>query len=409
MKSIVRWQKATLENRLKVRRVVIISGARQSGKTTLAEQVVGKDFIYHTLDDVLTLKTAMDDPHGFVDHKRGTMIIDEIQRAPILLLAIKKAVDQNKRPGEFLITGSAKISTLPHVAESLAGRVSYIRLRPFAQGEIAQKKPTFIKHAFSESLRGIKSSLKKQDIIEIALKGGYPETIAMNHISRKLWHKDYIQTLIDHDLKDISNINEPGALKQLVTVLAAWSGKFIDATAISSSMELTRQTITRYIATLEAMFIVEKVPYWWQTDYERAGKHAKFFMNDSGLMASLLDWNPQNIALDSDKVGKLVETFVFTQLAALIEAQEDDYRLFHYRDRQKREIDFLIEGPGGSLVGIEVKSGSMVSKDDTKHMRWFKENIAKKRSFIGIVLYTGEHALPLGENFWAVPMQALWG
>jgi hypothetical protein len=182
----------------------------------------------------------------------------------------------------------------------------------------------------------------------------------------------------------------------------------MDIAGIGANLSLARATIESYINALEAMYLVERVRPWSKTDYDRVSKQDKIFMTDTGLMISILRWQFDKVRLNGDMSGKLLETFVFTQLAALIEAQEDSSQLYHYRDREQREIDFLIENENGDILGIEVKAGSAVSKDHFKHLKWFRENMAKGRQFVGIVLYTGENIVPFGEGFWAVPINLMW-
>lgn len=381
---------------------------RQCGKTTLAKQLVSKNREYRTLDDTTMLQAAQMDPQGFIKHNSQTLIIDEVQRVPTLLPAIKKAVDENNRPGQYLLTGSANIQSLPGVTESLAGRIRKIRLRPLTEGEILGKPPKFLDHAFKQSFSHKYDPYDKDAILKMTFRGGFPEAICLNANNRKDWHKDYIESLLERDLKDIANIRRKESMKKLLKVLAAWSSKFIDISAIGSGLSLQRPTIESYINALETLYLVEQLHPWASTDYARIAKHSKLFMTDCGLMSSLLGWRLEQVRLDADRTGKMVETFIFNELAAQIEANNRTFELFHYRDREQREIDFLIENEEGDLLGIEVKAGSTVTKDSFKHMRWFKKNLSTERSFIGIILYTGESVLSFNENMWSIPIGMLW-
>jgi predicted AAA+ superfamily ATPase len=197
-------------------------------------------------------------------------------------------------------------------------------------------------------------------------------------------------------------------MRDLVRTLAAWSGKFMDLSAIGSGLSIRRPTIESYINALETLYLIERVYPWTKTDYARVGKQSRLFMVDSGLMASLLSWKMDQVRLDSDRSGKLVETFAFNEIMAQVDAGDGRYELFHYRDREKREIDFLIEREDNALLGIEIKAGSAVEKKDFNHMRWFQKNLTKSRIFIGIILYTGEFPASFGNNLWAVPFGLLW-
>lgn len=388
--------------------MILINGPRQCGKTTLSKTLIDDSVNYLSLDNEGIMKSAKDDPISFIQHPERLMIIDEVQRVPELLMSIKLQVDEDTRPGQFLLTGSANIQSLPNVKESLAGRIRKIRLRFLSQGEIRGCTPHFVEKAFSQDFEKRFSTFNRRSITERALKGGFPETLMLDAQERRLWHKDYIDSLIEKDLKELTDLRRLDAMKKLVEILAAWSGKFIDISKISSHLSIQRATVENYIYALENLYLFEMVNPWRKTDYDRVGKTPKLYVTDSGLMSSLLDWNMKQIWLDSDRIGKLFECFVFNELSALIDADPGKYRLYHYRDGQKREIDFLIERESQSLLGVEVKASSVVGKKDFKHLDWFQKNLAKNNDFVGIVLYSGEHLLPFGENMWAVPMSALW-
>lgn len=403
-----RWLKNIVSSAMKTRRVLLLSGARQCGKTTLARELLGKSSEYRTLDDIGLRELAASDPNGFVKHNKSTLIIDEVQRVPALLSAIKMVVDTNTRPGQYLLTDSANIQSLPGAQESLAGRVRKLRLRTLSHGEISGCQPTFLQRAFAQNFEQASSSYDRLDILKLAARGGFAEVLLLSDKDRASWHKDYIQSLIERDLKDIAQISKQDAMRQLIEVLAAWSSKTIDIAGICSGLSIRRPTVESYLNALEAMYLVERVRPWIKTDYDRVGKHAKLFMNDGGLMASILGWRLDKLTLDADRSGKLIETFAFNEVATQIDASENDYNLFYYRDREKREIDLLIENDNGDLLGIEVKAASVLHQDDFKHLAWFRDNIAKERHFVGIVLYTGQLAGSMGKRLWAVPFGSLW-
>ncbi len=406
--SYERWLFKSILNALKVRRVISLEGARQCGKTTLAKSIDALK-IYRTLDDVTLLQAAKNDPHTFVSHGNELMIIDEIQRVPELLLAIKKDVDLIQTPGRFLITGSANIQTLPNVKESLAGRLKKLRLRTLSIGEINGKSPNFIDNLFSGKFKSYGTSTYNKDTyLDLAFKGGYPEAIRLNKYKEvQSWHHDYINAIIENDLRDIINIYRKDSLNKLIAILAAWSSKFMDISKITSHLSIARNTVESYINVLESLYLIERVKPWIKTDYDRVGKQDKIFYSDSGLMASILNWNFDEVRLDGEQGGKLLETFVYTQLAVIIDASDDTYNLSHYRDRDKREIDFILEDDKGNILAIEVKAGSAVTKSSFKHIEWFKENMAQ-RTCTGIVLYTGEHVVSFAKDLWAVPISCLF-
>lgn len=408
MKFYYRWQTREVKNGLNRHRVVLLTGPRQCGKTTLAKEFISEDVGYVTLDDLVWYESAKLDPQSFVDQDKRTLIIDEVQRVPVLLIAIKKIVDENLKPGQFLITGSANIQEIPTVRESLAGRVTRVRLRTLSQGEILGAKPSFFEHAF---IQNFKYSFEKQDkdkIISLASTGGFPEPLLLDDNNRRRWHLEYVRALLDRDLLEIANIYKHDSIRKLVEVLAAWSSKFMDKESICSVLSIRRETLDSYVNALESLYLVEQVPAWYKTDFDRVGKRAKIFMTDSGLMSSILAWNPDQIKFQPDALGKLLETFAMNELAVQVDVHEGHYELFHYRDRDKREIDFLIERTDGALLGIEVKASSTVTGDDFKHLKWFQEHLTKDRPFIGIVLYTGVAPIPFSRDLWAIPFSMLW-
>ena len=398
-----------LKKALDYRRIIIVSGARQVGKTTLTRQLKAPDCEFRSLDDSDLLELALSDPRGFLQTSARTLIIDEIQKAPRLIPEIKMIVDNDNRNGQFLLTGSVNLQTLPSVTESLAGRVKNIRLRPLTVGETLEARPGFLQRAFAADFPTLIPGYDKQTIFDMAFRGGYPEALRIDDANeRREWHKDYVRTLIEHDLADIANIRRTDALGELLPVLAAWSAKFMDINAIVASLSLTKPTLDSYVNWLLALYIFDKVPPWLKTDYERVGRKTKLYAADSGLMTSILDWQMDKVMLDVDRSGKLMETFVFQELAAQINL-DGGYSLYQYRDREKREIDFIIERSDGMIVGVEVKAGHNVSREDFTPQLWFRDSVIKNRQpYKAIVLYSGERTISYGENMLAVPIAALW-
>lgn len=300
------------------------------------------------------------------------------------------------------------MQTLPTVKESLAGRVKKIRLRPLSQGEIIENNPNFL-NRLSKLDFVDNSDFDKESLLELMFKGGYPEPLFMhNQKDRTSWYKDYLNTIIEYDLKDIANIKRQDILKDLMAIIASFSSKFIDKSKITTSMGIANQTLDTYLAVLENTYLVDKLSPYLKTDYERVNKQSKYFVSDTGLMCSVLNWKIDDLILDSDKNGKLFETYVYNQLISQVDLENFDYSLYHYRDREKREIDFIIQDSNNTIYGIEVKSGTLISKDHFKHLKWFKNNLAKDKKFVGIVLYSGENVVPFGENMFAIPINNLW-
>jgi uncharacterized protein len=403
-----RWQKHALEQALKTSQVVLLAGVRQCGKTTLAKQLISEDAPHLTLDNSKLKKAAETDPQDFVKQKSKTLLIDEIQRVPSLLPAIKKNVDENTRAGQYLLTASGDIETLPSAQESLAGRISKIRLRPLCMGEIIGSTPNFLSHAFKQSFDFRWDFHEKNSLINMAFRGGFPEALALEDHARKKWHKEYIEAFLSRDLEYVADIRRYDAITQVADMLKGCSRRCIDVSVISPAFPSDRPTLSTYVNALEALYLVERVLPWTKTDYYRVGKQAKLFITDSGLMTSILSWNQDKVRFDSNRLGKVMETFIFNELSAQIDASEGEYELYHYRDREQREIDFLIEREDQAILGIEVQSNSSVQKNDFKHLKWFQEHLAKDRPFVGIVLYSGSLPFCFGQNLWAIPISMLW-
>jgi len=405
---LARWQKKSIETAMTERRVLLLAGPRQCGKTTLVRHLDRENTEYRTLDDKISRELAGVDPFEFVNHKKGMLIIDEVQKVPDLLSVIKMRVDENTRPGQFLLTGSSNVRKLPGVGESLAGCVAKIRLRTLTEGEIRNTGAGFLKRAFDQDFKYQWENYERGELIETAARGGYPETIGLGERARRRWHTDYVEALLERDLAEIARIKNHDAMRQLMRVLAAWSSRFVDLSAIGGGMSIQRATLESYLNMLETLFLVERVPPWSDTDYGRVGKRRKIFMTDSGLIFSMLRLSVDRIRRDADRSGKLLENFAFNELASLVDAGNGEYELHHYRDREKREIDFIITRDDGAILGIEVKAATAVQRSDFKHLKWFRDRIAGRNSFTGVVLYCGKTAGSFGEGLWLVPFGAMW-
>lgn len=407
---ISRWQQQSLEHSLAERRVVLLSGARQCGKTTLARQLQQAQpdaMLYRTLDDPTLLAAAQSDPLAFVRHDRQTLIIDEIQRAPDLLPAIKLMVDQDTRPGQYLLTGSASLEAIPTAQESLAGRVARVRLRPLAPGELKGAAPGLLPALLDGVMPESPPAMDRDQLIAWGFRGGYPEALTLPPARRASWHRDYLAALLERDLRDIARIQHKAAMQQLVEALAAWSSQYLDIARITDGLSIRRPTVESYINALEALYLVERVPAWTKTDYGRVARRDKLFITDPGLVAALLNWREEAIGLDPDRLGKLAENWVFSALMPHLD-QDADFRLYHYRDWEQRELDFLVERHSdGALLGIEVKASETIRTEHFRHLAWFRDHLVGTRPFVGIVLYSGSRVLSFGPQLWALPFSAL--
>ena len=403
---IKRWQESKVHSALKTWRAVNLTGARQSGKTTLARALQLGTSRHYTLDDIKVAGVAVTDPVGFVSRSNGeTLVIDEIQKVPELLNCIKINVDKSNERGQYLFTGSANLHFVKTVTDSLAGRVGRVRLRTLSLGEINGARPDFLNAAFDRRFPSEIVGCDRRKLISVAVQGGYPETIGMDTHERRGWFAAYLNDLLMKDVRDVTEIRKLDTLRDIAEWLLAHSSKFFEVSELATKTGVSKATVENYIATLKAMYLFDEVRPWSRNDYGRIGKRSKFFAADSALLPNILGWTEEAIYMGDDMCGKLMETWAYQNLASLVDL-DIDYEIYQYRDSLKREIDFVIERSDGAMLGIEVKSGSSFGAEDFKHLKWFAKNLAKGE-FTGIVLYSGEHTLRFGEGFYAVPLAAL--
>ena len=403
---ITRWQERNLISAVAARRAVHLTGARQCGKSTLASVVQLDKCRRYTFDDDGTRSTAKGDPHGFVARRGGeTLVIDEVQKVPAILNAIKMQVDASNEKGQYLLTGSSNLRFAKTIRDSLAGRMRTIRLRTLAQGEIRGGAGDFIQKTLSREFPDRVDGFSKREVIALAFKGGYPETLELDAAERRYWFEDYLNDLLLKDIKDVTEIRKLQALRDISDWLMAYSSKFFEIKELATQCGIKQDTVKVYIEALKAIYLFDAVEPWTKSDYAKLGKRPKHFVSDPSLMANLLGWNAEEVYFDDDKSGKLVETWVYHELASLAD-QTPGTRIRQYRDSDRREIDFLVENEGGETLGIEVKSGSAIGRDDFRHLKWFARTLAKG-AFTGIVLYSGDRTLPFGDGFYAVPLGAL--
>jgi len=404
---IARWLESHIVESMAFRRVVHLTGARQTGKTTLISSIKFPKSRRYTMDNDGIRETALSDPIEFTRRESGeAMLLDEVQKVPELLNAVKIHVDECNERGQYLLTGSSSLEFSKAVSDSLAGRMHTVRLRTLSLGEVNGVGPHFLHDAFRRVFRPPSAALSKRDVIHLAFRGGYPEAIDLPPRARRQWYQDYVATLIGRDVREVTEIRKTEVLSEASKWLFSRSSKLFAVEELCAATGVSRPTADSYINALCALYMFDRVPAWHRTDYDRIGRRAKYFAADSGLVANCLGWNEDAAYMDPDLAGKLVETWVFHELSAMADAEDGGYEICHYRDKLKREIDFIVTNDGGEMLGVEVKSGGMVGQADFRHLKWFAANLAKA-PFIGIVLYAGPDVLRFGEGFYAVPLAAL--
>ena len=404
---IKRWMSERVLEAMKYRRGVHLTGARQVGKTTLTKMLALPNSKRFTLDEKMVRIAAEGDPAAFVERVGcDTMIIDEVQKVPDLLDAIKINVDENQSRGQYLLTGSSNLRFSKTIKDSLAGRFETIRLRTLSCGEKNGKRPDFLERAFKREFAASSTGFGKRAVIHEAFVGGYPEQLDLPTNSRRKWFENYVVDILTKDIRDVTEIRKTEVLKDVALWLLARSSQFFTIEELCTRAQISKVTADNYLEALKALYLFDKVPAWTKSDYDRIGKRAKWIASDTGIMANMLKWTEDDVFLDDNKVGKLIESWVYHELAIQAEAS-GEYVITQYRDKDKREIDFIVENEKDEMLGVEVKAGS-ASENDFKHLKWFAANLAK-HPFTGIVLYSGEHVLRFGEGFYAIPLASLAG
>ena len=388
---------------------VLIHGPRQCGKTTLA-QVVGErmGYGYISFDDDVARGAAQSDPAGFVADLPKRSILDEVQRVPSLFAALKTAIDRKRVPGRFILTGSANVLLVPRLADSLAGRLEILRLHPLAQCELARRAPGFLDTLFAGGFKTRQTARLAGQLAERIAAGGYPAALVRPAGRRRtVWYRDYLDALVQRDVRDLTRINSLDALPRLLTLAAAQTAQMLNVSSLAAPFQLSRPTIHDYVTLLERVFLVEKLPPWHSNRLSRLVKTPKLHVGDTGLACALLGLDSSALAADRPLLGHFLETFVFQELRRQASWHDDPLTFFHYRDRDDAEVDIVIERGARLLAGVEVKAASTVTSTDFRGLRKLKD-AAGKRFACGVVLYDGEICAGFGDGMYAVPLRALW-
>jgi predicted AAA+ superfamily ATPase len=389
-------------------RVVALLGARQSGKSWLANRFTTSERPYLTLDDLGQLAQAEDDPVGFIASLPPKVIIDEIQRVPKLLLPVKVAVDQKPEKGRFLLTGSANLLTLPKLADSLAGRMIVLELFPLAQAEIEQTKSNVVEQLFTGTFPWTPSPVNQANLAARIIRGGYPDAVlAPDDATRSRWFDGYLLTLIQRDIREIAHIADVAAMSRVLQTLAPRCGSLLNYTSLASAAEIPKSTIIRYISALEQAFLVHRIPSWSFDLSRRLTKLPKLHLADSGIAAHLMHVDAERILKDRNLFGGLLETFVANELRKHTSWSDRRIQLYHYRSHAGIEVDFILESPAGERIAIEVKTSATLSSSDFRSIAHLMDD-PKMKLARGVVLYTGSTIVPARENLHGIPISIFW-
>jgi len=393
--------------------VVVLNGARQTGKSTLVRHLADAGFParYFTFDDLGVLGAAKRDPAGFLAGLDGPIILDEVQRVPELLLAIKASVDRDRRPGRFLLTGSASLLNIPRMADALVGRMELLTLWPLSQGELLGRREGFIDRIFSDRLPEVPGGDPKRSRLwaDRVITGGYPEVVTRTKPARRrAWFEAYLSTILVRDVRELSNVMGITEMPRLLEILAGRAGGLLNYADLARDAGLNQVTFKRYFSLLQAIFLVRTLRPWFSNRFKRLMKSEKLYLCDTGLLAHLLDFSSEDATGDAKAKGALLENFAAVELMKQTAWSRTRPQLYHFRDYAGTEVDFVLESTGGRrIVGIEVKAAATVGPEDVKGLRVLAE-VLGNRFVRGVVLYTGSTMIPFAKNIHALPLETLW-
>lgn len=389
--------------------VVLIHGPRQCGKTTLARMVGEvRGYAYFSFDDDVVLAAAQADPVVFIGDLPERTILDEVQRVPELFTALKAALDRDRTPGRFLLTGSANVLLVPKLADSLAGRMEILRLHPLAQVELTGKPSAFLDRLFGAGFKIGAWQRLREELPKRIVAGGYPAALARGASRRRVvWYRDYIETLVQRDVRDLARIRLLDALPRLLMLAAGQTARLLNVTDLAAPFQLSRPTIRDYVTLLTRVFLLDELPSWHSNRLRRLIKTPKLHLGDTGLACALLGVDAAALQIDRELLGQLLETFIFQELRRQASWQEALVTFYHFRDKDGAEVDVVLEMSGQRVAGIEVKAAATVKASDFRGLRKLKQ-AAGKRFAGGVVLYDGETTVPFGDDLYAVPIRCLW-
>ena len=391
--------------------VIVINGARQTGKSTLCRHLMKEALPqarYVTFDDVTALAAARADPAGFIAGLPPHVVLDEIQRAPEILLSIKKSVDEDRKKKRFILTGSADVMTLPKLSESLAGRMEIHTLHPLSQEEIAGEKSNFLKALTGEDADFNTRPVSRGDLLKRMTVGGYPEALERENPERRTrWFQSYIHSILQKDIRELANIEGLSDIPDILRLIAARAANLLNLTDISRLSGVSATTLNRYYALLRHVFLIAEAPAWTPNIEGRLVKSPKVFLNDSGLLCYLRGETPESLMRARTNIGAVTENFVFNEISKHLDRSHTDMRLYHFRTHKGRKVDFILENNRKDLFAVEVKAAESVKSDDFKGLRYLK-SLRPEHFRKGVVLYTGAEIVPFGSDLFAVPIAALF-
>lgn len=391
--------------------VLTVSGARQVGKSTLVSQLLqNRSYRLLNLDNAATLQAAQTDPDGFVrQFPEGVVAIDEIQRVPALLRAIKAALDEDRRPGRFIVTGSSNLMNLKGAEESLAGRAETLRLRGFSRGERKGITEDFAANAWNPHPQLPASDFERIDYLRMITESSFPEIAEATPRRRDRWVQAYVERVLTKDATDLYGIQYPDRLRVLLGKIASQGASEFVAAHIGRELNIPERSVPGYLDALKNVFLIDVLPAWGTNQTRRVISKPKVFLQDPATAASLVgvDAASLEMQISSSFTGGLLESFVATELLKQQEWSAIPFKLFHFRDSTGKEVDLVMESRSREVVGVEVKAAVSLQSKDFSGLRHLQK-LAGERFRCGILLYAGKESLPMGPGLWAMPISALW-
>jgi len=361
---------------------------------------------HYTFDDAATLAAARADITGFVARLERRAILDEVQHVPELFAALKPAIDADRHSLRFILTGSSNVLLIPRLSDSLAGRMEILRLYPLCQAELERTRATFLDILFSHEQAFFPGRILGKELAERIVRGGYPVVQSRTPKRRDDWYANYIETLIQRDVRELAHIGSLEALPKLLALAATQTARLANLSELASQFELSRPTIRNYLTLIERLFLVEYLPPWFNNRAKRLIKSPKLHFGDTGLACNLLRCSAAELYEQRAILGQLLETFVFGELERQATAHTERLAFHHLRDKDSYEVDVVVQR-GSRYVAIEVKAANSVHEGDFRGIKRLRELLGSQ-FHAGIVLYDGEHVLPFGDQLLAVPLSALW-
>ncbi len=404
----IRNIQAKFEEALSASPAVLLTGARQTGKTTLVEGYAKDNkYDYITFDDLTAMSAAQRDPKGFIDGLSKPTIIDEVQRVPSIFLSIKRDIDKHRLPGRYILTGSANPLLINRIGESLAGRVETLTLFPLSQGELLGIKEDFINAVFSTDNLHSTTSLSKEELYKRITIGGYPVVQNLGEARREAWFRNYINDILLKDVQDLAKIEALSELPNLLKIVALRAGHVLNVADLSRMLGLSAATVHRYLVLLETLYIISFCRPWRPSIEKRFVKSPKAYLIDTGILTYLQGITVERMLAEPLFTGHVLENFVWAELSKQATWSAIHVALYHFRTATGIEVDIILEDLNGRVVGLEIKNSDTVWSQDFKGLEYLESMLGK--NFVrGIVLYTGNQVVPFGQKLSALPLSTLW-